>query len=104
MKGPSEVAKMLQLVAVGTRVRMIRLLKGRALCVGALAANLGVTQGAVSQHLRKLKEANIVVPEKRGCFVHYRLSATTLRRWRRVIAALLGPGAARGRRCSGRRR
>ena len=45
---------------------MVQLLKNRVLCVGALSAQLNVTQGAVSQHLRILRDADLVVPEKRG--------------------------------------
>ena len=100
MKDLQHLVQMLQVIAVGTRVRIIHLLKGRALCVGALSARLGVTQGAVSQHLRILREAGLVVPEKRGYYVHYRLNNKALRRWKSAIDRLLEPQITRRCSCS----
>ncbi|MBN1943113.1 MAG: winged helix-turn-helix transcriptional regulator [Phycisphaerae bacterium] len=82
---------MLKVLSVETRVRIIQLLKGRALCVNALASRLNVTQGAVSQHLRFMRDAGLVVDEKRGYFVHYRLNEETLAVWRADIDKLLDP-------------
>ena len=88
---PKELARLLKVLSVPARVRMVQLLKGRALCVGALSARLDVTQGAVSQHLRIMRDAGLVIDEKRGCFVHYRLNEKTLAAWRREIDRLLDP-------------
>jgi DNA-binding transcriptional ArsR family regulator len=41
------------------------------LCVNALAHRLDVTQSAVSQHLRVLRQAGLVRGVRRGTFVHY---------------------------------
>ena len=86
-----KLARALKVLSVGTRVRLIALLKGRSLCVNALAARLGVTQGAVSQHLRILRDAGLVVDEKRGYYVHYRLNEKTLAAWRAALARFLAP-------------
>ena len=43
-----------------TRWRMVELLLGHSLCVGALARTLGVTESAASQHLRILRRAGLV--------------------------------------------
>lgn len=85
------LARILKVLAVGTRVRIVQLLRGRALCVNALAARLDVTQGAVSQHLRVMRDAGLVIDERRGYHVHYRLNRETLARWRADIDALLAP-------------
>jgi len=89
---PKDLARLLKVLSVGTRVRIVQLLKGRALCVNALAARLDVTQGAVSQHLRIMRDAGLVIDEKRGYYVHYRLNEGTLAAWREEIAKLLDPG------------
>jgi DNA-binding transcriptional ArsR family regulator len=86
-----KLARALKVLSVGTRVRMIALLKGRSLCVNALAARLGVTQGAVSQHLRILRDAGLVLDEKRGYYVHYRLNEPALAAWRERVDKLLDP-------------
>jgi DNA-binding transcriptional ArsR family regulator len=85
------LARILKVLSVGTRVRIIQLLRGRALCVNALAARLDVTQGAVSQHLRIMKDAGLVIDEKRGYHVHYRLNEETLESWRAAANHLLMP-------------
>ena len=89
-----KLARILKVLAVGTRVRIVQILKGRARCVGALASQLDVTQGAVSQHLRVMRDAGLVIDEKRGYYVHYRLNEQTLDRWRKQIDGLLAPGPA----------
>jgi len=88
---PRELVRLLKVLSVGTRVQIVQLLKGRALCVGALSARLDVTQGAVSQHLRIMRDAGLVIDEKRGYFVHYRLNEETLAAWREEIDRLLAP-------------
>ena len=80
-----KLANLLKVLSVGTRVRIIQLLKGRALCVNALACRLDVTQGAVSQHLRVLRDAGLVVAEKRGYHVHYRVNEESLVKWQEAI-------------------
>jgi DNA-binding transcriptional ArsR family regulator len=94
-----ELARLLKVLSVGTRVKIVQVLKGRALCVGALAAQLNVTQGAVSQHLRVMRDTGLVIDEKRGYYVHYRLNEQTLARWQRQIDSLLAPGPAGKCRC-----
>jgi DNA-binding transcriptional ArsR family regulator len=95
-----ELARLLKVLAVGTRLRIMQVLKGRTLCVGALASHLDVTQGAVSQHLRIMRDAGLVIDQKRGYYVHYRLNERTVGRWRMRIDELLAPAPAVIRRCS----
>ena len=85
------VARVGAILSVPTRVRIIELLKAHSLCVGALAARLDVTQGAVSQHLRVLRDNTLVFAEKRGYFVHYRLNEKTLAKWKTMTDRLLEP-------------
>lgn len=86
-----ECSRLLKVLSVETRIRILQLLKGRSLCVNALASRLNVTPGAVSQHLRIMRDAGLVIDEKRGYFVHYRLNEKTLATWREEINRLLDP-------------
>lgn len=54
-----------------TRLRLIHLLTTQDLCGKALARRLGVSEAAVSQHMKILRDANLVVGEKRGYWTHY---------------------------------
>ncbi len=85
-------ARIFKVLSVGTRVRMIELLKRRSLCVNALARALDITPAAVSQHLRVLRDAGIVVGDKRGYFVHYRINEKTLAKWSKTAQRLLSVG------------
>ena len=79
-----------------TRLRLAMLLAalepGDALCVNALVARLGVSQPAVSQHLAVLRAAGLVVGQRRGYHVHYRLNPAAIAAYRRRALALLGEG------------
>ena len=83
------LARWFKVLSVGTRLRIVQLLKGRALCVNALAHRLGVTQSAISQHLRVLRDAGLVIDEKRGYYVHYRLNEQTFAKWKEAINVML---------------
>ena len=68
-------ATLFGVLADPTRLKLLRLLSQQqepnALCVNALAHRLGVTQSAISQHLRVLKSAGLVTGKKRGYRIHY---------------------------------
>lgn len=84
------MTKVFRALSVETRVRIVQLLKGHALCVNALASRLQVTPAAVSQHLRVLRDADLVVPDKRGYYVHYQVNEKTLAAWKELADELLG--------------
>lgn len=92
MSGTEQLARMFKVLSVETRLRMIRLLRSHPLCVNALARQLGITPAAVSQHLRVLRDADIVSGVKHGYYVHYRLNKDVLERWRKLAGDLLGDG------------
>ena len=100
-----DAVRLFKVLSSGARVRILELLKGGALCVGALSARLGITPGAVSQHLRVLRDTGLVAAEKRGYYVHYALNASGLRRLTRAVEELTSPTTQTGaRRCVRRRK
>lgn len=89
MTDSNEQARIFKVLSVGTRVRMINLLKHRSLCVNALAQALEITSAAVSQHLRVLRDTDMVTADKRGYFVHYCVNKKTLAKWNQASRNLL---------------
>jgi DNA-binding transcriptional ArsR family regulator len=81
-KAIDEQATLFGVLADPTRLKLLNLLarqrEQNALCVNALAYQLGVTQSAVSQHLRILKSAGLVKGERRGYRIHYFLNQEKL--------------------------
>jgi len=67
----NEFVQMLKAIADETRFSLLSLLLTHDLCVGALARHLGVSEAAVSQHLKHLRKAGLVKGEKRGYWTHY---------------------------------
>jgi len=61
----------LKALADENRMKILAMLLNSDLCVGALAARLGISKPAVSQHLRILRKAGLVRGEKRGYWTHY---------------------------------
>ncbi len=88
MTDSEKQARIFKVLSVGTRVRMIHLLKKRSLCVKALARALDITPAAVSQHLRILRDAEVVTADKQGYFVHYQVNRKTLDEWNKMAKNL----------------
>jgi DNA-binding transcriptional ArsR family regulator len=93
-----ELAEIFKALSDPTRLRLVKLLSecssgecsGGALCVNALAHRLGVTQSAVSQHLRVLRQAGLVNGERRGYYVHYSLDRDRLAQHKARLREILG--------------
>ena len=80
---PSEVFKVL---GVETRVKIVELLKTRGpLGVNALAESLGISPAAVSQHLKVLRHAGLVTPERKGYWIPYSLNEEALESCRCLV-------------------
>ncbi|MFO7875429.1 MAG: metalloregulator ArsR/SmtB family transcription factor [Desulfovermiculus sp.] len=91
MPDPDKVARICKALSVPSRVKILQILKVSSLCVNALTQELGMTAAAVSQHLRILRDADLIRPEKRGYYVNYVLDWEVLERWRYVLETLLTP-------------
>lgn len=80
-----EAAELFKILSVDKRIQIIELLKKEPLSVNVLAEALGITQSAVSQHLRALKGAGLVKNERRGYWVYYSLNRDTLEKYRQRL-------------------
>ncbi|MGD9093760.1 MAG: metalloregulator ArsR/SmtB family transcription factor [Anaerolineales bacterium] len=83
---------MFKVLSDPTRLKLVSLLveHNGALCVNALANNLGVSQSAVSQHLRILRQAGLVKGDRRGYHVHYFLNQDKLAQYKTKLSETLG--------------
>lgn len=61
------------------RLLILRLLLRRNCCVRALSRQLDISEAAVSQHLKVLREAGLILGEKHGYFTHYTVDRSALR-------------------------
>ena len=93
-----KLAEIFKALSDPTRLRLVKQLndcqpgacEGGALCVNALAHRLDVTQSAVSQHLRILRQAGLVRGARHGSFMHYSLDPDGLDKYRAALRETLG--------------
>lgn len=68
----------LRAISDETRFAIITILLRHDVCAGAVARRLGISDAAVSQHMKVLREAGLVSSEKRGYFTHYSVDREAL--------------------------
>ena len=63
--------KILKAIGDPKRYQLLQLMSKRSYCVRALARSSDLSESAVSQHLKVLREAGLVYGVKRGYYTHY---------------------------------
>ena len=69
----NELINVFKALSEETRLRILKLLENRELCVCDIVAALDMVQPKVSFHLAALKEAGLIKDRKQGKWTHYRL-------------------------------
>jgi len=70
----SKVTAVFRALGDDTRLQILALLRRREICVCEFVELFGISQSAVSEHLRRLKEAGLVLDERRAMWVFYHLA------------------------------
>ena len=80
---PSEIFKVL---SVETRVKILELLKAHGPSgTKDIAATIGVTTAAISQHLKILKQAGLVRSERKGYWIPYSIDENAMENCRKIL-------------------
>ena len=74
------ILKTLRALSGETRIKLIKLLQEEELCVCELEYILGLSQPAISQQVKILKDAGIANSRREGNWVYYRIDSEDLRR------------------------
>ncbi len=69
-----EFIKVMKALSDPNRVKMIKMLQHRVMCVCEIHAALGLAQSTASKHLKVLEEADLITYSKEGLWVNYRLA------------------------------
>src|SRR3989475_13238350 len=67
--------RLLDVLCDGTRLKIVRALRDNQLAASDLAKILERSRSATSQHLRVLREADVVMPSRSGNIVRYKLAS-----------------------------
>lgn len=78
-------AELFKIFCVDKRIEIIEHLKNGPMNVNSLADALKISSSAVSQHLRVLKSAGLVVDERKGYWIHYSLNRNALEKARQRL-------------------
>ena len=82
------ISHLYRALADDTRRRIILLLLGRNYCVSEVARVLKISESAVSQHLKILKEVDLLTGKKRGYYMYYDIDREKLRELAREIDSM----------------
>jgi ArsR family transcriptional regulator len=66
--------KVMKALSDPNRVKMVKLLQRRVLCVCEIQEALGLAQSTASKHLKILEESGLITYLKEGPWVNYRLA------------------------------
>jgi ArsR family transcriptional regulator, arsenate/arsenite/antimonite-responsive transcriptional repressor len=69
-----EFIRVMKALSDPNRVKLLKMLQKRVMCVCEIQAALEIAQPTVSKHLKILEDAGLVAREKDGLWVNYSLS------------------------------
>lgn len=69
-----EFIKVMKALSDPNRVKIVKLLQRKVMCVCEIQEALGLAQSTASKHLKILEEAGMITYSKEGAWVNYRLA------------------------------
>ena len=84
-----ELVKVFKAVADKNRIRILKMLQHKKMCVCELSAVLGITRPSVSRHLSLMKEAGLVEDERNSPWIDYRLCEEKINHYAPIIQSYL---------------
>ena len=84
-----ELIRVLKAVADKNRIRIIKMLEKKKMCVCELSAVLEITQPSVSKHLSILNNAGILKDERNGQWIDYSLNDEIINQYAPAIKNII---------------
>lgn len=84
-----EFTKVMKAFSDPNRVKIVKMLQCRELCVCEIKSALDLAQSTVSKHLSVLEGAGLILSRKEGLWVYYRLSGGDRSPYAAVLAGCL---------------
>ena len=85
----NEKVKVFKAIGDETRLKILILLSSKNVCAKGIAKHLEISEAAVSQHIKTLKEANLVMAYKDGYYVMYELNKDVLENAKKFMDLLI---------------
>lgn len=84
-----ERIKIFKAIADETRLKILILVSHKNICAKGIAKHLNISEAAVSQHIKVLKESSLIVGYKRGYHFMYELNRESLEKSINFIKGLI---------------
>ena len=84
-----KLVKVFKALSDETRLNILLLVSKRSVCQKGISKYLGISDSAVSQHIKTLKEANLVIAYKEGYYVMYELNKDILENAKKFMDLLI---------------
>jgi len=97
-KNADAAAQLLKMLANGQRLRVLCLLVEGELSVGQINERVDLSQSALSQHLAKLREEELVATRREAQTIYYRLTSGPAKRILAALHDIYRGGGARSKR------
>lgn len=85
-----QVGYFLKEISPPARIKILLMIGSEEVCVCHLESNLGMKQAYLSQHLMALRKTGILVANREGRFMHYKLANAEMLDLIKNAAAILG--------------
>ena len=83
-----EISQALKAISHPVRLQMIALLLQRRMCVRSLARHFEVSEPTISVHLKVLKNAGLIIGEKKSYYMHYQVIRENIEEISQFFSAL----------------
>ena len=84
-----ELVQTFKALSDANRIRILKMLEVRPLCVCEITAVLGLAASTVSKHLSILRDAGLIFDMKEGKWVNYYLNTTSQKNYVRELLPLI---------------
>jgi ArsR family transcriptional regulator len=83
------LSKIFKALSDTNRLRILKMLELRPLCVCEVREVLGLANSTVSKHLSVLRDADLIADEKQGKWVNYSLNMNSANKYTEVLLPVL---------------
>ena len=84
-----ELVRVFKALADKNRLRILKMLQHKKMCVCELSAALGITRPSVSRHLSLMKDAGLVQDERNGQWIDYSLCEEKINEYASILQSHL---------------
>ena len=85
-----ELLKFLKCISDETRFKILKIISDQKLCVCEITEVLDRSQPCISQHLKKFRELDLVIEERREQWVYYQLNISTYQQYMELLTNVKG--------------